>query len=376
MLPGFATPEGTARYASRMAAVPGHFRTARGLTLSSLGLGSYLGPADSAGRAGYVAATQAALQGGVNVLDTAANYRDQASERDLGAGLRAYMTEGGARDEVVVATKVGFIHGDCDEADSDAWFDGEYLSGGPRLAAGDVRSGHSLAPRFVRHEIARSRANLGLECLDIVYLHNPEHALEWGATPSALYAAVEEAFVVLEEAVDAGHIRMYGVATWDGLRCEPGARGHLQLVKLVHHAGAARMRVGGKAGDHHFRAVQLPVNLALTEAVLVPTQPFRFGAQTALHCAQDLDMLVFASASLMQMRLAGRIPTEMHDALGTTTDAQTLLQFTRSIPGITTALVGMGNPEHARQNTQFARTTPPAPGIVKTLLGTGSLHGA
>jgi aryl-alcohol dehydrogenase-like predicted oxidoreductase len=108
----------------------------------------------------------------------------------------------------------------------------------------------------------------------------------------------------------------------------------------------------------------------------VPTQPFRFGAQTALDCAKELGMLVLASASLMQMRVAGQVPAEMREAFGTRTDAETALQFTRSVPGVTTALVGMADPAHARANAAFAASRAPEPRIVRTLLGTGSLHGA
>ena len=78
----------------------------------------------------------------------------------------------------------------------------------------------------------------------------------------------------------------------------------------------------------------------------------------------------------MLMRIAGRIPPEYAMALGTRGDAATALQFTRSVPGVTTALVGMGRPEHATANAAFATSHAPDSGTVKTLLGTGSIHGA
>src|SRR5262249_56156775 len=48
MIKGFATPEGTAAYQRRMTAAPSHFREFQGLTLSTLGLGTYLGAEDEA----------------------------------------------------------------------------------------------------------------------------------------------------------------------------------------------------------------------------------------------------------------------------------------------------------------------------------------
>ena len=54
LIPGFATPEGTARFRDRFAAqLPGHFREAGGLWLSSIGLGTYLGEPDAATDALY-----------------------------------------------------------------------------------------------------------------------------------------------------------------------------------------------------------------------------------------------------------------------------------------------------------------------------------
>ncbi|MEA3189503.1 MAG: hypothetical protein QOD77_85 [Thermoplasmata archaeon] len=364
MIPGRATAAGTAAFLKPS----GHARVAQGLSLSSLGLGSYL-----AGE-GYEEAALAALAGGVNVLDTSSNYRDQASERDLGRALRRFVAGGGDRAGVVVVSKAGYVHGDCDQPDDDAWFEAEYLHAGI-LKPGELLSGHTLAPAYLLHELERSRRNLGVATLDAMLLHNPEHQLEWGVAPDLFYPSVEAAFEALERACDAGHLAMYGVATWDGFRVGPEHNGHLSLVKLVHHAGQARMKAGGRASEHHFRVLELPVNLAMPEAAMVPTQPFRFGAQTILDCARDLDMVVLASASLMQMRIAGRIPPEYAAAFGTASDAETALQFTRSVPGVSVALVGMGTPAHARANAAFAATRSPQPEVVRTLLGTGGAHG-
>lgn len=375
LLPGKATAEGTEAYATQHPATAGHYRVSNGWTLSSLGMGSYLGEITPTARTSYQDAAFKALSSGINVLDTAANYRDQASERDLGSGIRRFIEGGGARESFVVSSKAGYLHGDAEAEDGESWFATEYIDSGI-LAKNDVVSSHSLAPRFIEHQLQRSRRNLGLDTIDVFFLHNPEHHLEWNIPEGELYKRIEDAFELLERAADAGQIQVYGVATWDGLRTPPGEKGHLSLVKLVHHAGQARMRVGGRAGEHHFRAIQLPVNLSMTEAALKPTQPFRFGAQTILDAAKELGMFVMASASLMQMRLQGRIPPEYSQAFGTTgDDAATALQFTRSVPGVTTALVGMGRPAHVQANATFVREHGPRPAVAKTLLGTGSVHG-
>ena len=81
-LSNHATSEGTARYAERFAdrGAHQHFRRQQGLTLSSIGIGTYLGNADDATDLGYADAVKRAVRNGVNVIDTAANYRFQRSD--------------------------------------------------------------------------------------------------------------------------------------------------------------------------------------------------------------------------------------------------------------------------------------------------------
>src|SRR5512143_1646494 len=117
MIPGFATAEGTARYRQRFPqlAAAGHFRQqqhvpeAGELWLPSLGLGTYLGEPDEAADQRYVVAISEALRSGINLLDTAINYRHQRSERTIRAALSKLMDAGVRRDEIVVCTKAGYL---------------------------------------------------------------------------------------------------------------------------------------------------------------------------------------------------------------------------------------------------------------------------
>ena len=112
-LAGRATVEGTRRYADKLAGrlAAGHFRElAGGVAASTLGLGTYLGPEDGATDVLYQDAALHALELGVNLLDTAVNYRHQRSERAIRTALGTAISRGVIRrDEVVVATKGGFI---------------------------------------------------------------------------------------------------------------------------------------------------------------------------------------------------------------------------------------------------------------------------
>ena len=60
---------------------------------------------------------------------------------------------------------------------------------------------------------------------------------------------------------------------------------------------------------------------------------------------------VMTSASILQGRLSRGLPTEMQAALpGLASDAQRAIQFVRSAPGVTTALVGMAQAAHVEHN--------------------------
>jgi aryl-alcohol dehydrogenase-like predicted oxidoreductase len=70
--------------------------------------------------------------------------------------------------------------------------------------------------------------------------------------------------------------------------------------------------------------------------------------------------MVFASASLLQGRLAeGQPPQIVRHLSGLDTDAQRAIQFVRSTPGVTAALVGMSRIEHVEENLAGAARVAP-----------------
>src|SRR5436309_699668 len=240
LLSGRATVEGTRRYAEKVAArvAASHFRElAGGGSASTLGLGTYLGPEDGPTDVLYQDAIVRALQLGVNVLDTAVNYRHQRSERAIRTALGTALSRGVIqRDEVIVATKGGFIPFDgAVPRDPRAYFASTYVETGI-VKPGEVAKGaHCMTPRYLRDQIDRSRANLGLETLDVYYVHNPETQLGEVDRPEFM-TRVRAAFGALEEAVAAGSIARYGTATWTGYRVDPSDPGYLSLPELVEAA--------------------------------------------------------------------------------------------------------------------------------------------
>jgi aryl-alcohol dehydrogenase-like predicted oxidoreductase len=350
----FATADGTTKYAARFhgRAAAGHFREQQGLWLSSLGIGTYLGEADERTDKAYTDAIVEAVESGVNVIDSAINYRFQRSERSAGAAIAELARRGYSRKELVICTKGGFLTPDGDmPADAGEYFQHEYVETG-LLREGDVAAGcHSMAPRFIADQLERSRRNLGVETIDVYYLHNPETQL--GEVPREMFhKRLREAFEFLESAVAAAKIHFYGMATWNTFRQPESAQDYLSLAAME---SLARDVAGG---SHHFRFVQLPCNLGMTEALTRANQALGETRVPVVGAASKLGITLMASASMLQGQLSRNLPPFVTNAMGMKTDAERALQFVRSTPGITTALVGMSRVEHVRANLALVGVEP------------------
>ncbi len=349
-----ATTEGTKRYAESFSsrAADGHFREVHGLMLSSIGIGTYLGQPDERTDAAYATAVVAAVESGINVADAAINYRFQRSERSIGAALVQLEAKGYTRDQLVLCTKAGYLTPDGKmPGDPNQYFFQEYIQRGI-FSAKDIAAGsHCIAPRFLQDQISRSMANLGVNCIDVFYLHNPETQL--GEISKVQFLGrIREAFYYLESAVRTGKIHFYGVATWNGFRQEARARDSMQLAEL----DAVAKEIAGD--NHHFRFVQLPFNLGMTEALTLGNQSVDGKSMTIMEAAEELNITLIASASLLQGQVASNLPEFVGEALGLDCDAERALQFARSSPGITTALVGMSREEHVRANAKLVALPP------------------
>ncbi len=363
MLSGFATAEGSARYRDCFPQLrdAGHFRRTQPvpgvgeLRLSSIGLGTYLGEPDDAADVDYTEAIITALRSGINVLDTAINYRHQRSERNIGAAVKQLIESGELRrDEILVCTKAGYLSFDGNlPADPRGYFMREYVEPGildPRQLAGGM---HCIAPSYLENQIKRSRRNLGLETIDLFYLHNPESQLA-DISREVFRERLKHAFTMLERAVKAGKVRYYGMATWNAFRVPKGARDYISLPEAAEIA----CEVGGE--HHHFRFIQLPFNLAMPEAYGVANQASGTEKTSVLRAAARLGIAVMGSATLYQGQLTHGLPAFIGRVLGMSTDAENAIQFSLSAPGLTTSLIGMGHKEHVVANLKAA-LVPSAP---------------
>ena len=364
MIPGHATASGTARYRDRFPRLRdvNHFRRSEHvpgvseLWLSSIGLGTYLGEPSDAADQRYMEAIATGLRSGINVLDTAINYRHQRSERNIGAVLKQ-MIESGAlhRDEVLVCTKAGYLCFDGDPPPNPRdYFHREYVEPGildPKELAGGM---HCMSPAYLENQIERSRRNLGLETIDLFYVHNPESQLA-DVSREVFRQRLKDAFAALEKQVKAGRLAYYGVATWSSFRVAESSRDYIDLFEL------ARLAQEVAGDEHRFRFIQLPFNLAMPEAYALANQRSGKERMSILTAASRLGIAVMGSATLYQARLTQDVPEFVGRILGTKNDAESAIQFSRSAPGLATSLIGMGHKEHVAANLEPALASPTRP---------------
>jgi aryl-alcohol dehydrogenase-like predicted oxidoreductase len=313
--------------------------------VSSVGLGTRLGDPTAAVDDRYERALIAGLEGGCNLVDTAVDYRCGRSEAVVGRALARADVD---RDAVVVATKGGFLPYDGERPSDPAGYVRErFVDGGP-VDAADLAAGyHCIAPDAVETMLDRSLDALGVETVDCYYVHDPETQLR-ARSREAVYDQLEATFERLERRVAAGDVGCYGVSTWEAFRVPPDHDAHLSLPEVVDRARAAAASVG--RAETAFGAVQLPFNVVMADAFTVTAHEFGGERRSALSVAHELGLDVFASATLARSDLVEGLPSAVDAELSGETPAQRAINFARSAPGVTAALVGASDRAHVEEN--------------------------
>ncbi|MFA9517713.1 aldo/keto reductase [Halopenitus sp. H-Gu1] len=373
-----ATREGTWRYRNRFGDSFGrtYFRRFGPGVVSSLGIGTYLGDPTAAVDERYRQSIRLALESGINVIDTAVNYRCGRSERVVGDAVRTSDID---RESVLVATKGGFVPFDGDRpADPAGYVRGTFVDPGivsiEELAGGS----HAISPSFIDAMVDRSLRALDLDTIDVYYVHNPETQLSVRSR-EAVYDRLEATFEQLERRRRAGEIGRYGIASWEAFRVPEDHESYLSLPAILERArrAAASVFEGGSdtaaghgdvpdpvdspdpdtAPDHGLRAIQLPFNVSMADAFTMKNQPLPddpTGSDetrvSTLECARRAGVGVFTSASIGQGSLVEAIPEPIDGELAGDVAAQRAINFARSAPGVTSALVGTSDPNHVREN--------------------------
>lgn len=352
---GHATKEGTFGYLKQFPKYSRDFYRFNGeVFLSSLGLGTFRKEPyrEENYTISYKESVKTAIGKGINVIDTAINYRYQISEREIGEALKELFAEGKAsREQLFITSKAGFIPLDFPFPENPyEWIEDHVLTKGLANKDEVIIDQHCLSPKFLRWSVEKSLENLGLETLDVLFLHNPETQLGY-VDYMTLRMRIAEAFKLFETLVEEGKIKAYGIAAWNGFLYEQGHTEYLSLRDIISIAE----EVGGKA--HHMKYLESPFNLGKPHAYAYANQKGPDGRYyTLLQAAYGYGLQFFAASSLLQMNLfKGKFDAKLTELLGTgeLTDIISALQFARS-GGVMSALFGAVDPQHVEDNLMLA----------------------
>ena len=352
MISGFATPEGTKNFTAKHDTIPEkNFNVFQDLSLSNVRIGTYLGNPDSDTDNIVKNAVKKSVLAGMNVIDTAINYRAQKAERSVGQAISELVNENKiSRDEIFISTKNGYVTNDGDIQEDLMQYIIRELGKPGIVKEGDISSGyHCMTIPYLEDQLNRSLKNLQLECIDLIYLHNAvEGNLEM--PKETFLQKLKDVFEFYEQKRKDGKIRFYGMATWDCFRVAEDHKMFLSLEKVIEIAKS----VGGD--DHGFRFIQLPYNLHFDQAFMQKNQLVDGKSASILDSAKQLNVGVFTSVPLMQGKLLDWAKDK--PAFSAVSPSVGLLQFIRSTPGVLAPLVGQKSDEHVTENLEILKIPP------------------
>jgi aryl-alcohol dehydrogenase-like predicted oxidoreductase len=219
------------------------------------------------------------------------------------------------------------------------------------ITADDISSGYNVMnPNYLAKCIDKSLINMHISTIDLVYIHNAFESWYKDVSREQFMEMLGKAFEVYEKYRAQDKIRCYGMATWTCFRVSQGSPEYLSLEQVVESAES----VGGK--NHGFRFIQLPYNLAYSEALLLRNQSV--GSEenlTILQAAAKLNIGIFTSIPLFQGRL---LSSQIPDYGNVTDPVAKLVQLIRSSPSVIAPLIGQKKVEHVEENLKAANTPP------------------
>jgi len=328
LLNGYCCEDETADRALSFTSTNNFIKT-RGLTLSSLGCGTYLGNDDNETQVTIQEALCELVCSGLNVIDTAPNYRNGRSEEAIGAALREVCAKGVSRKAIFVSTKVGIL------PDTIGHYPKETICGQ-----------FCFSPEYILSSVEASRNRLGVDTLDCLYLHNFDEA-QVSLSGEHREDVIDAMMQVIKTLLEKNWIRTVGLATWSGLRVEVDHPAYIDLL-----GWEKRFRMHGL--DKYFGMIQLPLGVWAPEALLATVQksPLTGQPMTPLRVANELGLTVIANSCLLQGEILSIKPPDFSGNSELNT-AQQFIQWTRSQPDVAITLVGMKNKNSVKDGKQI-----------------------
>ena len=151
MISGSATADGTQKFLQNSGIDSLNFNKFENLLLSNVGIGTYLGDPDNKTDELVTSAVKQSILSGVNVIDTAINYRSQKAERSVGKAISELIDEKKInRDQIFISSKNGYVTNDGDIKEDLMQYVIRELGKPGIVKEGDINSGyHCMTPAYL-----------------------------------------------------------------------------------------------------------------------------------------------------------------------------------------------------------------------------------
>lgn len=260
--------------------------------LNKLGLGTHLGDVTTEFRQKQQEAIRYALCHGMNIIDTAINYRGNIAERDVGNAIAELINTGQRqREDIFVASKAGLLYGDILEKRNPKKYFEEVLEpvGIPWCDFSETNGLYqTLNPKYFEIALEKSLNNLQLETLDTHYIHIPEITFA-NCDDDLFYHQMETLFTWYEEKITTGKLRSYGLAL-EFTTLEPEEPKWNFSMERIH---ALAQKAGG--GHSNLCFVQLPYSILYPGALTHKTQTIEGQHMSMIEACHALDLTVVGS---------------------------------------------------------------------------------
>lgn len=265
-----------------------------GQTVSEAGFGTYR---IALGNDAQALALIKAITSGINLIDTSTNYSLGASESLIGEALKAIQHDV-KRSDLVIITKIGYVQGPLLEVVKSREAKGK---GFPDMVHIGDDIAHCIHPDFLKDQLTESLKRMQVDYADGLLLHNPEYFFKDPKLSKGMpleekrdifYDRIKYAFECMEEMVDQGLIRYYGISsnTFPMPADHPefcSAERCLEIAKTIKE-------------DHHFMVVQFPFNLVEPEAATELNQEDE--SLTLIEFAHDNNLIALVNRPLNGIR--------------------------------------------------------------------------
>lgn len=225
--------------------------------MGRIALGTHLGDFSDTDSEKYINAVKYAIRNGINTIDGAINYRGMRSEKDEGTAINQLIEAGEIkREDIFITSKAGLLQ--------------------------------TINPRFFEIALNKSLQNLGVETLDLHYIHIPEIS-RLCLSEEEFYTRIQALFSWYESKVSEGKIRFYGIA-FEFMTEEPQEKKwHIELEKIKQLAEKVSV------GENHLKYILFEYNLLSASANMDKTQTVKGEQMTMIEACRKLGFETVAS---------------------------------------------------------------------------------